>query len=208
MKKRVVKYVRVSTLEQKTDRQTKNITMNAQVYTDRCSGSVPFAKREFGRVLMDEVLEGFISEVHVHSIDRLGRNTIDIMQTIQIMTENGVNVISEKEGLRTLNADGSENPTAKLLIGILGTLAEFERERIKERQREGIAIAREKGNYSQNGRKQGAQVLSDEQMLTKHKKAVRELLKGNSIRVTAKLSGTSPATVQKVKNILSERGEL
>ena len=208
MKKRVVKYVRVSTLEQNTDRQTKGIVMNAQVYTDRCSGSVPFAKREFGRVLMDEVLEGFISEVHVHSIDRLGRNTIDIMQTIQTMTEHGVNVISEKEGLRTLNPDGTENPTAKLLIGILGTLAEFERERIKERQREGIAIAKEKGNYSQNGRKQGAQVLSDEQMLTKHKKAVRELLKGNSIRVTAKLSGTSPATVQKVKNILSKRGEL
>ena len=67
-----------------------------------------------------------VTEVLVHSIDRLGRNTIDIMQTIQgLYTARGINVISEKEGLQTI-VDGKENPVAKMMIGILGTLAEFE----------------------------------------------------------------------------------
>lgn len=204
--KRKVFYKRVSTNEQSTERQTA--IMGAQVYEDKCSGSIPFAKRDYGRVLMDEVIEGHISEVYVHSIDRLGRDTLDIMQTIRTMTENGVCVISEKEGLRTLNADGSENPIAKLMIGILGTLAEFELNRIKERQREGIALAKERGAYLQNGRVAGAKVLSEDEILSKYKKAVRELKKGASIRVCAKMSGVSPVTAQKVKNILVQRGEL
>lgn len=198
--KRIVHYKRVSTTEQKTDRQ--KAVMGAQVYEDKCSGSIPFMKRDFGRVLMDEVFEGHIKEVHVHSIDRLGRNTLDIMQTIQAMTENGVNVISEKEGLQTLLPDGKENPIAKLMIGILGTLAEFELNRLKERQREGIAIAKERGTYVTHGRNKGDGVLSNTQILAKHKKVVRELNKGNSIRTTAKLCGVSTATVQKVKGIM------
>ena len=76
--------------------------------------------------------------MHVHSIDRLGRNTLDIMQTIQDFTSKGINVVSTKEGLQTL-INGKENPIAKMMIGILGTLAEFELARGKERQAEGIA---------------------------------------------------------------------
>jgi DNA invertase Pin-like site-specific DNA recombinase len=198
--KRIIHYKRVSTTEQKTERQT--VVMGAKVYEDKCSGSIPFIKRDYGRVLMDEIMLGHISEVHVHSIDRLGRNTLDIMQTIQTMTENGVNVISEKEGLRTLTNEGKENPIAKLMIGILGTLAEFELNRLKERQREGIAIAKERGTYVTHGKVKGQGILSNAQILAKHKKVVKQLKKGNSIRVTANNSGVAPATVQKVKAIM------
>jgi len=68
------------------------------------------------------------------------------MQTIQDFTSRGINVISEKESLHTI-IDGKENPISKMMIGILGTLAEFELTRIKERQAEGIAKAKTKGSY-------------------------------------------------------------
>ena len=113
-----VKYIRVSTIEQNTDRQDD---FNGKTYTDECSGSIAFKDRKEASKLLanDEV-----NEVLVHSIDRLGRNTIDIMQTIQDFTSRGINVISEKEGLSTL-IDGKVNPVAKMMIGILGTLAWF-----------------------------------------------------------------------------------
>jgi len=77
----------------------------------------------------------------MHSLDRLGRNTLDSMQTIQNCTNRGINVVATKEGLQTI-VDGQENPIAKMILGILGTLAEFELNSIKERQTEGIAKAK------------------------------------------------------------------
>ncbi len=112
-----VKYIRVSTTEQNTDRQSD---FNGLTYIDKCSGSIAFKDRlEASKLLANTE----VTEVLVHSIDRLGRNTLDIMQTIQNFTNRGINVISEKEGLQTL-INGKENPIAKMMIGILGTLAD------------------------------------------------------------------------------------
>ena len=188
------KYIRVSTLEQNTDRQTN---FEGLTYIDKCSGSTPFNERnEAKRLLANES----ITEIHVHSIDRLGRNTLDIMQTIQNFTSKGINVVSEKEGLQTI-VNGKENPIAKMMIGILGTLAEFELNRSKERQSEGIANAKEKGVYV--GRKEGSKE-STEQFLNKKltQTIIRHLKAKESIRRTAKLSGASIGTVQKVKAIV------
>lgn len=208
MKKQVAQYIRVSTLEQKTDRQ-RAIVMGAKVYEDKCSGTVPFKRRPLGGELMDAIARGEVSELRVHSIDRLGRNTLDIMQTIQYMTERGVNVISVKEGLQTLNEDGSENMVAKMIIGILGTLSEFERERMRERQREGIALAKQRGTYKGNGRPEGSMESISEFMDKKlSRKIVKELAKGRSLRETAKLCECSLSTVQKVQKILREREDL
>ena len=139
-----VKYIRVSSIGQNTDRQDD---FNGKTYTDECSGSIAFKDRTRAKELL---ANKDITEVLVHSIDRLGRNTIDIMQTIQGFTKRGINVISEKEGLQTI-VDGKENPVAKMMIGILGTLAEFELTRIKERQAEGIAKAKARGVYAKRG---------------------------------------------------------
>ena len=188
------KYIRVSTLQQNTDRQTE---FNGKTYTDKCSGSIPFAERpEAKKLLANES----IKEVHVHSIDRLGRNTLDIMQTIQYFTNKGINVVSEKEGLQTI-VDGKENPVAKMMIGILGTLAEFELNRIKERQAEGIAKAKEKGRYS--GRKKGSSE-DVETFLNKPKvqKVIKYLNEGESVRRTALLSQSSVSLVMKTKKLL------
>tara|TARA_B110001450_G_C17649554_1_gene492673 strand:- start:1412 stop:1753 length:342 start_codon:yes stop_codon:yes gene_type:complete len=104
--------IRVSTKEQNTDRQNN---FKGQTYIDECSGSIAFIDRPEAKKLLSNK---DITEVHVHSIDRLERNTLDIMQTIQYFTDKGINVVSTKEGLRTI-VDGKENPIAKMMIGIL-----------------------------------------------------------------------------------------
>lgn len=206
MSKKIIQYIRVSTEGQNTERQENSIVMGASVYKDLCSGSIAFKDRPVASELIDEIKEGRVKEVHVHSIDRLGRNTLDIMQTIQFMTDNGVNVISTKEGLRTLNEDGTENPMSKLLVGVLGTIAEFEYSRIKERQREGIENAKAKGVYQ--GRLKGASE-SLEQFLNKPKvkTVMKHLNAGESIRRTALLSKCSTGLVQKVLRAMKDKYE-
>ena len=188
-----IKYIRVSTTEQNTERQENN----ANTLIDKCSGSIPFKDRKNGSKLLKMANNDEVDTVKVHSIDRLGRNTI------QTFTELGVNVVSEKEGLSTL-IDGKENPTAKLIINILATLSEFELNLIKERQREGIAIAKAKGVYSANG---GNKVKeSTEQFLSKksNAKCWKELKNGNSIRRSASIAGVSNTTAQKIKKLMLE----
>lgn len=194
-----VKYIRVSTKEQNTERQEKEGKGYDKTYIDEISGSIPFAERPKAKLLL---INEDITEVHVHSIDRLGRNTLDIMQTIQNFTSKGINVVSDKEGLQTI-IEGKENPIAKMMIGILGTLAEFELSRAKERQLEGIANAKEKGVYS--GRKKGTKE-TDRQFWTKDstQRIVKYLNKGESIRRTALLSKTSEGTVKKVKKFIRD----
>ena len=194
------KYIRVSTVGQNTDRQQGEF--DGLEYTDTCSGSIAFKDRPKANELLSNK---DITEVHVHSIDRLGRNTLDIMQTIKDFTDKGINVVSTKEGLQTL-IDGKENPVAKMMVGILGTLEEFELNRSKERQAEGIAKAKAKGNYK--GRKTG----SSEDLETFINKAstqsiLRHLINNESVRRTALLSKTSEGTVKKVKRKIKD-GEI
>ena len=193
------KYIRVSTKEQNTDRQAD---FDGLTYTDLCSGSISFKDRTQAKKLLDNKE---ITEVHVHSIDRLGRNTLDIMQTIQDFTSKGINVVSTKEGLQTL-INGKENPVAKMMVGILGTLAEFELSRIKESQAEGIAKAKAKGIYA--GRKRGSSENTETFIKKVSTQAIlRHLRKNESVRRTALLSKTSEGTVKKVKTMLRD-GEI
>ena len=191
-----VKYIRVSTVEQNTDRQDD---FNGKTYTDECSGSIAFKDRPKASKLL---ANDDVTEILVHSIDRLGRNTIDIMQTIQDFTSRGINVISEKEGLSTL-IDGKVNPVAKMMIGILGTLAEFELTRIKERQAEGIANAKTKGVYK--GRPSDTSE-SIESFLAKEstQSILKHLRNGESIGRTALLSKSSTGKVKKVKKLIRD----
>ena len=195
-----VKYIRVSTPEQNTTRQKDGLIS----IVDICSGSIPFEKRKGGAELMRKVQSGFVGSVSVQSIDRLGRNTLDILTTIKWFTKQGVNIISQKEGLQTLLKDGTENPTAKLMIGILGTLAEFELSRIRERQAEGIAKAKARGVYKTNGGNRSVETKST--FLSKKKNALclKELKRGNSIRRSALLSGVSVITARKVKKYMTD----
>ncbi len=144
-------YVRVSTYEQHMDRQLEGVRLD-KVYKDAVSGKD--TNRPELQKCLSSLQKGDI--LHVHSIDRLTRNLQDLLRVLEEMAERGVTVQFHKEKL-IFNDDAS--PFQKLHLHIIGAVAEFERAFIRERQREGIAIAKTKGKYK--GRKAA---LSDEQV--------------------------------------------
>jgi DNA invertase Pin-like site-specific DNA recombinase len=136
-------YIRVSTLEQNTERQLEGIEV-AKTFTDKASG------RDTQRPQL-EALMGFIrtgDTVVVHSMDRLARNLDDLRRIVQTLTAKGVRIEFVKEHLTFTGAD---SPMASLMLSVMGAFAEFERALIHERQREGIALAKQRGVYK--GRK-------------------------------------------------------
>lgn len=198
-----VYYLRVSTLEQNTARQMEEIPEGCKVFEDKISGSVPFAERTEGRNIVNLIKQRQINTIHVHSIDRLGRNSLDILQTIQFFNEYEVNLISKKEGLQTF-IDGKKNEIASLMIGILSTLSEFELTRIKERQREGISSAKERGAYASNGGTKRAESFDEFMNKESSKKILKYLKQGLSVRSCAKMSECSISLVMKVRGLLVE----
>ena len=192
-------YSRVSSEGQNNDRQLKE---GVKCYSDVCSGSVAFKQRKQAKKLLNDIEGGIITEVEVSSIDRLGRNLVDIINTLNYFESVGVQLVSKKESLTLLNSEGVISPVSKLMIGLLGSIAEFERERIRERQKEGIAIAKSKGRYK--GRNSGT-AESDEVFLNKQHKVVKFLKEGESLKRCALLACVSVPTVIKVKKILAEQ---
>ena len=198
-----VYYLRVSTIEQNSARQMEEIPEGCKVFEDKISGSIPFAERTEGRNIVNLIKQRQINTIHVHSIDRLGRNSLDILQTIQFFNEYEVNLISKKEGLQTF-IDGKKNEIASLMIGILSTLSEFELTRIKERQREGISSAKERGAYASNGGTKRAESFDEFMNKESSKKILKYLKQGLSVRSCAKMSECSISLVMKVRGLLVE----
>lgn len=136
-------YIRVSTQEQNTIRQ--EVLMESlgvdEVYIDRMSGKN--TNRPELQRMMEYVRRGDI--VIVESISRFARNTRDLLELVERLTAKGVEFVSKKEAIDTTT------PTGKFMLTIFGAVAELEREYILQRQREGIAIAKEQGKYT--GRK-------------------------------------------------------
>lgn len=202
VKRLVVKYVRVSTSHQKVERQIIDNVGIDRVYEDIVSGSIPFASRPMGGKLYADILSKRISTVVVHSLDRLGRDTIDILKTIQFMEENGVLISILSLGLNS-RQNGKPNPIFKMVSTIVASLAEAEKSNIRERTQEGINAARQRGVVF--GRSFGSKETRKDFLDKQSSKDVIKLLnKGNdlTIREIARLANVSPQTVQKVKKVL------
>jgi len=152
---KTVAYIRVSSVDQNTDRQLEAINSAApdKVFTDRCSGKD--TKRPQLEAMLSYVREG--DTVVVHSLDRLGRNLDDLRKVVTGLNTRGIAVQFLKENLM-FAGDDSDSSLSKLMFNMLGSFAEFERSLIRERQREGIALAKKAGVY--RGRKPS---LTDEQ---------------------------------------------
>ena len=198
-------YSRISTTGQNSGRQLANFKQHGHVssnnvFIDKISGSVPFFQRPEAVKLFDNItsIEGNDKTIVIDSVDRFGRNLVDILHSIQVFSENGVNIISLKEGFQTL-IDGKENPMAKLVIACMGSIAEMERNRIRERQAEGILLARSIGKFK--GRKVGS-VQSKEKLLARYPIVVQKLKKGLSVRDTAEITSNSTATIMKVRKAI------
>lgn len=198
-----VLYTRVSTFEQKSDRQTQNVKDYDLPIEDKCSGATPFFERDGGKRIEKMVAKGQVTILLVHQIDRLGRNLLDILNTISYFNKKGICIHFIQQGLRTLNDDGTENQISKMIISILGVVAEMERNLIKERQKEGIAIAKANGIYK--GRKVGTSTSTlDFLNKPKNKTAVERLKLGLKKSEVAKITGLHINTITKISKAIDK----
>ena len=138
-----VAYVRVSTAEQNEDRQIRALEKYKieKWFIEKISGKN--ANRPKLQEMLDFVREGDV--VYVHDLSRMARSTLDLLKISKLLQGKGVNLVSNKESVDTTT------PAGKLMFTMVGAIAEFELDVILERQREGIALAKEKGKYK--GRK-------------------------------------------------------
>jgi len=138
-----VGYIRVSSLDQNTARQLEGVELD-KTFSDKASGKD--VKRPQLQAALEYLRDGDV--LVVHSMDRLARNLVDLRTMVEELTGRGVRVQFVKENLIFT---GDDTSAAKLLLNVMGAVAEFERSLLKERQREGIAIAKRAGVYK--GRK-------------------------------------------------------
>jgi DNA invertase Pin-like site-specific DNA recombinase len=136
-------YVRVSSVDQNTDRQLDGLTLD-KIFTDKASG------KSTDRPALTECLKYIRTgdTLVVHSMDRLARNLDDLRSIVKTLTDQNIKVEFVKE---SLVFTGEDSPMSTLLLSVIGAFAEFKRSLIKERQKEGIAIAKKAGKYK--GRK-------------------------------------------------------
>jgi DNA invertase Pin-like site-specific DNA recombinase len=132
-------YIRVSSIDQNTARQLDGVELD-KVFTDKASGKD--TNRPQLKAALDYLRDGDV--LVVHSMDRLARNISDLLNTVQTLNDRGVVVEFVKEGL---TFTGDDSAISKLMLSIMGGVAEFERAMIRERQLEGIAKAKQAGKY-------------------------------------------------------------
>ena len=172
---------------------------------DKVSGSVPFNKRPEGAKLVKLIEEGKVARVVVEEISRLGRNVIDVSETLKFLEKYKVNLNIRNMGIESM-VEGKPNPTFRLILQIMASISEMEKEHIKERTAQGRAVAVAKG--VKMGRKEGTSETKAE-FLSKHKGAVKMIKeKALSIRDIARLTELAPSTIQKLKHALKEQPKL
>lgn len=199
-------YARVSSVgsRQSTERQVRDLQVYAdhegyevcKVFEEHISG----AKRNHDRPILRECLEYCISNhiniLLISELSRLGRKVDEVLENVKFCKDRHLNIYFQKENLSIFNPDGSENPFLTIMIAVLGTCAQLEREAIYYRLHSG----REK--YIADGGKVGRKVgyrKPKEVMEDEYREVIRHLKKGTTIRDTAKLTGHCVRTVQKIK---------
>lgn len=201
-------YSRTSTVLQNSARQIETFKNqegfdSSKLFMERIQGNVPFMERPEAVKMFDTITNQSEScTVVVDSIDRLGRNLIDILNTIDLFTKNHINLKSIKEGFTTLLDNGDVNPMGQLVISCMGSISELNRNQIKQKSLEGIRVAQALGKYQ--GRKIGA-IQTDEKLLQRHQTIVKKIQKGVSVRDISAICGASSATIIKVKKVMVNR---
>lgn len=199
-------YVRISTPNQKLERHLRN---DGKLFIDICSGSVKFMERQGAIDLVNHVVKNQIKCIQVNAIDRLGRNMVDVLNTLEFFTEKGIDIYIENLGFHTF-INEKPNPMATIFFALMGNIAQMERENLKERTKDGIIVARSKGTYIPKGRPRGA-VNKKAGIIVKYGKqisfATDMLEAGKSINEISKELNDIPelkinrATLTKLKNM-------
>jgi DNA invertase Pin-like site-specific DNA recombinase len=179
-------YIRVSSFDQKTERQLEKIKLH-KTFTDKASGKN--IQRPQLAALLNFVREG--DTIVVHSLDRLARNLDDLRKLVFQLNARHIKIQFIKENLIF---NGEDSPMANLLLSVMGAFAEFERALIRERQMEGIALAKQRGVYK--GRKK---ILSAEQV----KKIKQRISNGAKKTHVAKTFNISRETLYRYLRVVS-----
>ena len=198
-------YSRISSNDgsQNDDRQLQNLKEFDYVLSDKCSGTIPLWERPKGSQIKKLINENKLKELHIHSIDRLGRSTIDVLSIWKELTEKGIRVVCRNPNFQNITDEGKTDMFSELMISILSTMSDFERKMIRERQMEGIRIRKEKGLYK--GRQIGT-TDSIEKFLNKPKSKdiLRDLDNGYGIREISEMRDCSFSTIYKTKRLSEE----
>jgi DNA invertase Pin-like site-specific DNA recombinase len=204
---KVVIYSRVSTQTQDNKRQIEELKdfcqkMNYElisVFQEKISGGKKNEDREVLSEMISFIQTNEVDKVLCWEMSRLGRNTIEVLKTIEILTENKISLYIKNFNLETLDENGEKNPLSNLMIQILTSISEMERTQIRQRIKSGYDNFRKNGGKV--GRKEGYQ-KSDEEILEEYKDVSKLLRQGLSVRKVMKLTDRSNGLVMKVKKLL------
>jgi DNA invertase Pin-like site-specific DNA recombinase len=206
---KVVIYSRVSTNSQDYKRQTEELLefsnkMNYEVvstFEEKISGGKTNEERPELMKMINYIKSNKIDKVLCWELSRIGRNTIEVLKTIQLLNENCISLYIKNHNIETLNDKCEINPMSQFLIQILTSVSEMEKTQIRQRIKSGYESFRKNGGKV--GRKEGFK-KDNETLLTEHKDVVKLLKQGYSVRKTMKLTDKSSGTIQKIKKIISE----
>ena len=203
---KAVIYSRVSTSTQDTKRQSDELMDYAskmkmevvKVFEEKISG----AKRNDERPVLMEMIQFIkknkIEKVLCWELSRIGRNSLEVLKTIQLLNENQISLYIKNFNIETLNEKKEVNPLSQFMVQILTSVSEMERTQIRQRIKSGYDSFRNQGGKV--GRKKGY-TKDKETLLQEHKDIVKFLRQGQSVRNIMKLTGKSSGTVQKVKGL-------
>ena len=202
---KIVGYCRVSTANQSTDRQiaeltdyaTKNGHQLIKIFAEQISGAVKNENRPQLSAMVQYVTStSDIDKVVVWELSRLGRNTLEVLKTIEILNQSKINLHILTTNMETLDSKGEINPVTRLILTIMSELGAMERKQIRDRMSSGYQHHLAQGG--QVGRKVGYR-KSDDAMKADYNEVIKCLRKGISIEKTAKICDVSKSTVQRVR---------
>lgn len=205
MKQYKVFYARVSCEfnTQNPQRQLQSIEGFDLVIVDTCSGLIPLFQRPKGAQIKKLIDNGQLTHLEVHSIDRLGRCLLSVLEIWNYFTEKGITIVCRNPNLRNIDENGTPDSFSKLLMSVIAIMSDYEKKMIKERQMEGISIRKLKGLYT--GRKIGSIESSDKFLSkTKNKEVIKYLNEDRlSYSEISKVVGVSQTTIVKIKKLIT-----
>ena len=204
---RICIFARVSTSIQEYDRQVNELTALAQrngwsvegTFCEKVSGAKKNTERKELSRMVEYVQAHNITKVAVLSIDRLGRDTLQALEVIELLNKLGISLYIKNYGIETLTESGEINPMSQFLCTLLLEIARMERRTIRERVESGYKNFR--ANGGKVGRKEGYK-KSDEAMREQYAEEIRLLRKGISLRNISKITGTSVNTIRKCQSLV------
>ena len=203
-------YSRVSSEGQSHLRQLKDTEKGFDyVLSDTITGVVSLWDRPRGKQIKELIDEGKLKELHIHSIDRLGRNTLMVLSVWKELTELGVRVVCRNPNIQNINENGKTDPFSQLLLELLSSMSSFEKSMIDSRRTEGIERTKKFHPERYSGRKIGTKE-SIEKFLSKPKSKmiIKDLENGYTHKEIAFRCRCSFSTIDKIKRYSEPQMEL